>query len=1024
MRDELDKLKRELQRLEETFALEMTSLRGRIGELEGREAEVERNPSETVIVSRGTPVTSSVRIADTPVLPSEKNSVPYDAEAAPDFEAVRKPAAEEAPGAHGEKEEPPDLGLTLDPAYAASASMDGEGAPEGDMPRKAGRSLRSLLKAGAKLATNDLGPLSPVISALGGAWTRYRNEGRLPVFLMTAAGVIALVFGFGYLLQYSFSQYLGDTAKAACGVLTGCAIIAGGGTLSVRREGMSEFGSALIGLGVIVNYLSIFFLTVRAELVGTEAGWALLGINTLAAFLLALRYTTRIVAVISFLGGAFTPFLLGTGTDSPVFYLAYLWVLILAATLLSRKIRWPRLTQLALATGVVMAEVMLLAVKPQNTDAAIGVIHLYFYLFVHHSLFCLLRLKERFERQDLVILAGAIGFLLVNLHLLAPGRHLQGGLYLANAVPFLALIRPRATGAWERRAVLLMAAGSFAGFAVPALFGAMFMGLFWAQEALALLYVGFLFASPGVRKEGWLLLLVATVQVARSAWRLPLVWDDALRSMAYLNLAAMGLILLPAKEMAHRFAERLTLKEKTLRHLLENLYSLWIATGFMVTAYYLIPSYAFSLAVVPMFYLVHRGCRRNLPETEILGLLHYLLILVQIAVSALHAQSFHFTDQTLSGKVAVFEAFALLWLLQSFYDRRAPESRFANVGRHSRLLFYNLVPVAWLPSFRRHLPEFLPLALWGAAAIAFLLLERVRQRSLRWELWLLVLAAAASSVFSSLEHFREGIVQPGSAAMVTGALLLALLLRLRGGLLRGNFPHPLYQPLFTGAFYYFAVFIFLAAYAFSGSIALGLTFAGSCCLLAPLKTPAMVPIRRYLRPTYRAGMFLVAATVICGGLGAIDYPNGASFRDLLFLSPGLAALYLGVYRKPSVRQILLAGRTSLRQRARHLELVLFQVCVAATYTLLIAAVWDSVAGPAMSVALVVHGVLLLFHAHNTQLAPLMRMVILVFAAAALKVMLLDMAGFSMVQKILAFMGIGIVLLGAAYLFQRARNDAA
>ena len=47
-----------------------------------------------------------------------------------------------------------------------------------------------------------------------------------------------------------------------------------------------------------------------------------------------------------------------TGTASPVFYLGYLWALILAATLLSRRIQWPRLTHLALATGVVMAEVM------------------------------------------------------------------------------------------------------------------------------------------------------------------------------------------------------------------------------------------------------------------------------------------------------------------------------------------------------------------------------------------------------------------------------------------------------------------------------------------------------------------------------------------------------------------------------------------------------------------------------------------------------------------------------------------
>ena len=58
------------------------------------------------------------------------------------------------------------------------------------------------------LITPLLGPLAGLIEQFSSLYTHYQKQGKAPVFFMTLAGIVALVFGFGYLLQYSFSEYL------------------------------------------------------------------------------------------------------------------------------------------------------------------------------------------------------------------------------------------------------------------------------------------------------------------------------------------------------------------------------------------------------------------------------------------------------------------------------------------------------------------------------------------------------------------------------------------------------------------------------------------------------------------------------------------------------------------------------------------------------------------------------------------------------------------------------------------------
>ena len=96
--------------------------------------------------------------------------------------------------------------------------------------------------------------------------------------------------------------------------------------------------------------------------------------------------------------------------------------------------------------------------------------------------------------------------------------------------------------------------------------------------------------------------------------------------------------------------------------------------------------------------------------------------------------------------------------------------------------------------------------------------------------------------------------------------------------------------------------------------------------------------------------------------------------------------------------------------------------IALAYISVNGALFGDPVGPATSVCLVVHATGVLFLTLQPQWQPLVRLVVTLFVAAGLKIVLYDMADFSTVEKIVAFMVIGAVLLAAAYWFQRMRME--
>lgn len=142
-----------------------------------------------------------------------------------------------------------------------------------------------------------------------------------------------------------------------------------------------------------------------------------------------------------------------------------------------------------------------------------------------------------------------------------------------------------------------------------------------------------------------------------------------------------------------------------------------------------------------MFYLLFRAYRHKLLVTEYLALGQYFLLVIAIFVAAAEVQSFRFSDQNTCGLIARIEAFVSLWLIAVFYRRFMPNSGLAPLAHRLHQIFYLIIPLAFLPSALRNLPEYFVSMLWVSASISLILHTKVKFNVLRIEMYVLIVVA-------------------------------------------------------------------------------------------------------------------------------------------------------------------------------------------------------------------------------------------------------------------------------------------
>ena len=857
-----------------------------------------------------------------------------------------------------------------------------------------------------------LGPLGDAVAQCIQLLQQYREEGKLPALVMSVVGGLALVLGSGYLLQYSFNQLLSEWTKIAGVALLSLGLIGSGVWVSLRKDAMAEYGASVIAVGLTLAYLTVYFAGPYYRLVTDGVEIIAIAVITGIAYVLALRFETRLTATLTVSGGACAPLFVSAGQPDPLIYGGLLALLAFAGVRLALQIKWRELIQVTFVLTAGLFEYTIWDGSGADSWSLVCITHAMFYLYSWALLFDGLRVRNAVSQSDILVLAANLFFLVLTLLLLAGSPATLSSMLTINAVPFAAVSMSGLSRSRTLAPVFLLIAGVLVAVALFAWFGEASLTVFWALEGTLLIYLGFRYGYRSVRFEGVLLLACALINTVMlvADWRFGLPEGAHVFDATWLSLAAtfvlLSLVVWLFERAAREDVDQLDALEHRLMHIFAETQSVWFAGLFMITAWLVWRAGTCVLAIIPMYALLYRAATKQLYVTESVALLHVVFLVWEIVTGASSVGNFRFTDQPLMAQLARLELFTSLWGWHWFYQRFFGYGHFVAIMVWTRELFFLALPLVFLPSMLRRYPAWFPCVTWVSCVLAWQLQCRVELRFIRAEHFLLVVTASGLTLAAVL-GVSWGTDVYGVPSLLLGVAYFGwLMYRERG--LRSDFASA-YELLFVGAFYYLGACVLALAFNLSANIAFAASLA-ALFFFGVLRSPLLRPLRGRLHAAYLPAIVLVALASFTQLFGGIPLLWGLS-------APMLSVAAFAVVQLSNHAHARVARSGAVRQMCHavlHLSIVATYVCTAAWLSL-------DARGAATSVLFVVHATLVLFLTLRRRFMNLLWISISLYAVAAVKVTGYDIADFSLVEKIVVFMLIGSVLLVAAYQYQSLRN---
>jgi len=847
-------------------------------------------------------------------------------------------------------------------------------------------------------------PMSGLFTIGINLYSNYKKDGKLPIFFMTIAGMAAILFGVGYFMQYSL-QYLGNyagLAKLAAGFTGSIALGIFGIKLFSRGKKYEEYSSALIALSIILNYVLIYFLSDLnnfAILTSTLFGFSLIAMNTLLAIYLSLKFETKVIAVLFLTGGAFAPFYLNTEGDGS-FYYFYLFALVLGANIVSKKIKWHTLQQLAFLISLGLIESLVFFHQPGEIQYIIY-FHLFAYLFFYYTLFDGRRPKDQPLKQDLFLLAANISFFLYNLYSAYPDSFIQlGFVYIGNALLFgLVLLRYWKTIPSTVQLLLSVVVITFIGFAIPSLFNHALMGMFWAIEAIALVVLGFVFAFPIVRREGYVVFAIAGVKLGTNSLLLTDQFGVQLWTSAFSNFIILGLSLVFFWHLSHLFKSKLDKWEQKTVTIIKEIIPAWAAIVFIIASYYFLGKWSYCFAIVPIYGFIYWKHKFNTRYTAFIGLAHILFFIMAFVDSALNAESYHFSDQAIFAKIALIELLITFWYLKKFCKDFINNSGIQGFVHGLRILFFLLLPLLFIRFAYIRFPEYITSTLWASTLLPYLLYARLKYRELIYETFILFGVS-----------FLLSLAILSFVGLASSIIVILFIFVFEGSTDQYRLNSSKFNKLLKVIPLAFSMLTAVLIGYLLDSISLGITFF-TLILLALIWLKDRIIVMNYFKD------YPIILALITNFIGLLILDQS---EPLVFVVQLVNLLIIGLLL---INKMKWYDKYSLRWK---IDYIIFQVEIIATYLLFLSLFGHTLWGPLSTLCLALHAILLVFISLKTQTGIINKVSVAIFGMALLKVIFYDIKDLTTGSKIVVFIFLGGLLLGASFAYVRlkARFDKA
>ena len=313
--------------------------------------------------------------------------------------------------------------------------------------------------------------------------------------LINKIGVLILVLGISYFVKYAIDKdWINEPARVGIGVLCGALVM---GIAHKLRKNYAAFSSVIVAGAIAIFYFTIGIAFHDYHLFSQSVAFSIMVVITAFSALISLSYDRIELAVLSLIGGFAVPFMVSTGEGNYVVLFSYIIILNIGILAIAFYKKWNLVNILAYLFTVLLYGAWLFkdlsSDKPHYPGALIfGFI--FYFIFILMNIVNNIRSKGEFSKTQLTILASntflfyGAGMAILNYY----HPELKG--LFTTMLALLNLIY-----AWflykkfdldQKAAYLLIGLTlTFITLAIPIQFEGNYITLFWAAEAVLLLWL-------------------------------------------------------------------------------------------------------------------------------------------------------------------------------------------------------------------------------------------------------------------------------------------------------------------------------------------------------------------------------------------------------------------------------------------------------------------------------------------------------------------------------------------------------
>ena len=313
--------------------------------------------------------------------------------------------------------------------------------------------------------------------------------------LINKIGILILVLGISYFVKYAIDKdWINEPARVGIGVLCGALVM---GIAHKLRKNYAAFSSVIVAGAIAIFYFTIGIAFHDYHLFNQTVAFSIMVIITAFSALISLSYDRIELAVLSLIGGFAVPFMVSTGAGNYVVLFTYIAILNIGILAIASYKKWNLVNILSYIFTVLLFAAWLS--KDLNSDKphyAGGFLFgfLFYFIFILMNIINNIRSKGEFSKTQLTILASnTFLFYAAGMTILTSYHAELKGLF-TTALALLNLIY-----AWflykkfeldKKAAYLLIGLTlTFVTLAIPIQFEGNYITLFWATEAVLLLWL-------------------------------------------------------------------------------------------------------------------------------------------------------------------------------------------------------------------------------------------------------------------------------------------------------------------------------------------------------------------------------------------------------------------------------------------------------------------------------------------------------------------------------------------------------